>query len=223
VNALQLEAVEPVIETLEIASIDRTVQVRVKTDRGTVEDYARAMAADPPASFPPVVVFRCKKTGALYLSDGNHRLEARSLNGETTIDAIVHEGGRREALAHAVGSSKGHGLRFSNADKNRAVSLALKDSKLKKLSDNQLASMIGVSQPFVSKLRASLITVIRPEPEADAEQATPVPELTDPEAALVVLLLKKCERIVSQCPESKREEFSKSVAALLAHTGSELG
>lgn len=212
-SALQIEAVDPVVETLEISAIDRTVQIRIKTDRGTVEDYQRALASG--AVFPPVVVFRDKKTGTLYLSDGNHRLDSRILNGDTTIEAIVHEGGKAQALAHGLGSSKGHGLRFSNADKRKAVGLALKDSKLKKLSDNQLSALIGVSQPFVSKLRGELITVIAPEPgdapgSEPGEQREPAPE-ADP----LTRPLAKLKALVALVPASERQRFADLALSLL--------
>jgi hypothetical protein len=216
--ALQIEAVDPVIETLEISAISRDVQVRVKTDRSTVEDYARAMLADPDARWPVVICFREKRTGAVFLSDGNHRLEARALNGETTIVAEVRDGGKREALAYAVGSSKGHGLRFSNADKRKAGGLALKDSKLKKLSDNQLAALIGVSQPFISKLRAELITVISAGAAEAPAAVAPEPEQPEPVDPLP-RLLASFRRLLGQVPADSRAAFSEQVLELLSATG----
>jgi hypothetical protein len=210
-TALEIQAVDP-IETVEIASINRDVQVRVRTDRGTVDDYARAMASG--ATFPPIVCFRDKKTGTVLVADGNHRLDARLKNGDATIEAEVREGGKREALAYAVGSSKGHGLRFGNADKRKAVTLALGDSKLKKMSDNALADLIGVSQPFVSKLRASLITVISAEPKTDAESVPGMSAPDDHEAALLAKLMKQVERLIAQCPETKRVDFWTKITAL---------
>jgi hypothetical protein len=210
-TALQIEAVDPVVETLEISAIDRSVQIRIKTDRGTVEDYQRALVAG--AVFPPVVVFREKKTGTLFLSDGNHRLESRLLNGDTTIEAIVHDGGKRAALAHGLGSSKGHGLRFSNACKRNAVLLALKDSKLTKLKDQDIADLIGVSQPFVWKLRSS-ITVIKSAPAeapADApEQSEPAPEPDACERAV-----SKFKRLLRDVSDDDRVRFGEAVLALL--------
>lgn len=211
-NALQIEAVDPVVETLEISAIDRTVQIRIKTDRGTVEDYQRSLANG--AVFPPVTVFRCKKTGTLYLSDGNHRLESRLLNGDTTIEAIVHEGGKAAALGHGLGSSKGHGLRFSNADKRKAVELALKDSKLKKLKDQELADLIGVSQPFVWKLRTA-ITVIKPEP-GEAPAADPSePREPAPEPDALDKPLAKFRSILALVPDAERARFAELVLAML--------
>lgn len=210
--ALQIEAVDPVIETLEIASINRDVQIRIKTDRGTVEDYQRALASG--AVFPPVVVFRDKKTGTLYLSDGNHRLESRVLNGDTTIEAIVHEGGKAKALAHGLGSSKGHGLRFSNADKRKAVELALKDSKLSKLKDQAIADLIGVSQPFVWKLRSS-ITDIKPEPGETPASDASEPREPAPEPDVLEKPLAKLKAIVALVPAGERQRFADLALSLL--------
>ncbi len=214
-TALELRAVEPetLIETIEIAAISRDVQVRVKTDRGTVEDYARAMLADPSAKWPAVVVYRDRKTGSLYLSDGNHRLEARIKNGETTIEAEVREGGKREALAHAMGSSKGHGLRFSNADKRKIVGLALKDPKLKRLKDQELADLIGVSQPFIWKLRQS-ITIIKSEP-AEGEATEPSEPTAPPTVDPIDKPLAKFKALLALVPEPERARFAELVLAML--------
>jgi hypothetical protein len=209
--ALEIRAVDP-IETIEIAAINRDVQVRVKTDRGVVDDYHRALVSG--AVFPPIVVFRDKKTGAVLLADGNHRLDSRIKNGETTIDAEVREGGRREALAYAVGSSKGHGLRFSNADKRNAVTLALKDSKLKKLKDTELADLIGVSQPFVWKLRGA-ITVIKSEPaEREPERGEPGNAPAQPDVC--ERLIAKFRRLLGEVPEQDRSRFGEQVLELLS-------
>jgi hypothetical protein len=217
-TALDIRAVDPVIETLEIQSIDRSVQVRIKTDRATVEDYARALLADPPATFPPVICFRDRKTGNVYLADGNHRLESRLKNGETAIEADVREGGKREALAYALGSSKGHGLRFSNADKRKAVALALTDSKLKKLSDNSIAGLIGVSQPFVSKLRGELITVIKPT--ADEGNETPAAATDNPPKPIDNLprLVDQFRKLLGKVPEETRTAFADRVVAILSES-----
>lgn len=192
------------IETIEIASIDRSVQVRVKTDRSVVDDYWRALNEDPPADFPKIICFRDPKTSATYLADGNHRLESRIKNGEKMIEAEIREGGKREALAYALGSSKGHGLRFSNACKRNAVLLALKDAKLKKMTDQQIADLIGVSQPFVWKLRKSTaITVI------DSDEEPP------PSDHKLAQLVTKFRRIFGEVPEQDRARFQDQILEIL--------
>lgn len=212
--AIQSAEPEHAIEMVAIERIDRSVQVRVKTDARTVDDYHRAMIEmeeDPSLRrFPPVVLFREKKTGVLYLADGNHRLEARSrISAE--IEAEIREGGKREALAYAIGSSKGHGLRFSNADKRKAVTLAFKDSKLKKMSDNQLSALIGVSQPFVSKLRGEAITVITPPSDdaAPAEPSAPPEPTTD-------RFVARFRKLLGEVPDAERAAFSEQVLSVLS-------
>jgi predicted transcriptional regulator len=213
-TALSIQAVDPALEIIEIASINRDVQVRIKTDPGTVDDYHRALNADPPASFPRIVCFRDPKTGTIFLADGNHRLESRIKNGETTIEAEVREGGKREALAYALGSSKGHGLRFSNADKRKAVTLAfaLKGSDKKKLSDNQIAALVGVSQPFVSNLRkreAKPITVITPEAKPGAD---PTPQA----GPTIDRLVTRFRKLLGEVPENEHAAFSERVLSVLS-------
>lgn len=218
---LTIQSAEPehAIETLEIGSICRDVQVRIKTDPRTVDDYHRALNDDPPAKFPPVVCFREKKTGALYLADGNHRLESRLKNGEATIEAEVRIGGKREALAYALGSSKGHGLRFSNADKRKAATLALKDSKLKKLSDNQISALIGVSQPFISKLRAELITVITPPSDDAAPAADPAPSSKRAAPLDLERLVGRFRKLLTEVPEDMRTDFGVKILAIFEENG----
>jgi hypothetical protein len=73
--------------------------------------------------------------------------------GLDIITAIVHQGGRKEALLHALGANTDHGLRRTNADKEKAVNIALKEPYTRGLSDNQIAEICKVSQPYVSKIR----------------------------------------------------------------------
>jgi hypothetical protein len=108
-------------------------------------------------------------------------------------------------------------LRFSNADKRKAATLALKDSKLKK-SDNQIAALIGVSQPFVSKLRKELeakpITVITPAGD-DGVPAKDAAPLSKP-AVGFDRIVAKFRALLSSVPESERAAFSDQVVAILA-------
>jgi len=50
-----------------------------------------------------------------------------------------------------------HGIRRGNADKRRAVEIALRE--FPKLSSNMIAGMCGVSDTFVGKLRGDVLTV----------------------------------------------------------------
>lgn len=61
-------------------------------------------------------------------------------------------------LWHCLGANAHHGLRRTNTDKRKAVETLLKDGEWAKWSNNKIAKMCGVSQPFVSSLRPLLIT-----------------------------------------------------------------
>lgn len=73
------------------------------------------------------------------------------------IEAQIQENATyREALLVSIDSNRNHGIRFSNADKRKAVFRLLKDQEWSGWSDNKIADFCGVSQPFVSNLRAEL-------------------------------------------------------------------
>lgn len=63
-------------------------------DASRVERYEEEPGDDP------VVVFRTPE--GLLLADGYHRVAAAQRRGETTIEADVREGSRRDALAYAI-------------------------------------------------------------------------------------------------------------------------
>lgn len=131
--------------------IDGGTQPRAQLDFFIVDDYADAMATG--AQFPPVEVVY---DGSNYwLVDGFHRLNAARQLGLADIAATVTPGTLQDAQWQSYGVNQTHGLRRTNDDKRRAVEAALKHPKAQQLSDNQIASHCGVSQPFVSKLRPS--------------------------------------------------------------------
>lgn len=117
----------------------------------TVEEYTVAWEAGD--TFPPLVVYRDAE-GTTWLSEGFHRLEAARLaDGIDSVPCEVREGGRREALLHAVGSNATHGKRRTNEDKRRAVELLLADPEWAKKSDRWIAERCAVSNHFVATIR----------------------------------------------------------------------
>jgi hypothetical protein len=195
-TALDIRAAEPttLVETIEIASITRDVVVRAKgTNRVTVAEYQRAMADG--ATFPPIVVYR-DRSGVLHLSDGAHRLEATERNGGTTITAEIREGNKKDCLTHAVGSARSHGLRFSTADKRRAIELML--AAFPKMSNLKLSQLLGVDDKTVAATKARL---------ASSEIPTPADPIEKPLARFRALL-----DLVS---EPDRARFAEQILAML--------
>jgi hypothetical protein len=95
-----------------------------------------------------------------WLADGFHRVEAAKSLGLVEIAADIRQGTRRDAVLYSVGANTSHGLRRTNEDKRRTVMMLLNDEEWRGWSDNRIAQLCGVSQPFVSSMRSSLITVI---------------------------------------------------------------
>ena len=136
--------------------IDGGTQSRVEINNDVVSEYAEALKNG--ASFPQLIVFF---DGVDYwLVDGFHRYHAHKLACIDSADCAVHDGSLREAQLFSVGVNDTHGLRRSNADKHKSVEFMLNDSEWTKWSDNTIAKQCAVTQPFVSKIRSSLITVI---------------------------------------------------------------
>lgn len=130
--------------------IDGATQPRAQLDSETIEDYAAAMRAG--VEFPPVTVFY---DGAEYwLADGFHRVNAAgAAAGKKRIAAEVHQGTREDAQWFSYAANQSHGLRRSNADKQRAIRAAIEHAKSKDLSDRQIAEHVGVDHKTVAAIR----------------------------------------------------------------------
>lgn len=139
------------IEILEIEKInmDGSLQPRHELSPFLIDEYAKALRNG--TDFPPVIVFRDGEDNLLV--DGFHRLFAAKEVGLTEFPVEIHRGSWREALLFSVSANIGHGLRRSHADKRRAVLTLLQDEEWSEFSDNRIAQIAQVSQPFVSKLR----------------------------------------------------------------------
>lgn len=131
-------------------------QARLGNDRKTIDDYKESMQDGD--KFPPILVMQAtdSDTEGYYIIDGHHRYEAARALGWVTIDANVymHNGTKEDALYVATGVNKTNGLRMTNADKRRAVRIAL--TLHPELSDREIASHCGATHPTVSKIRKEL-------------------------------------------------------------------
>lgn len=142
--------------TLPIAQIrrDGNTQPRQGMDEDAVNDYANALRNSE--RLPPVDVMF---DGSVHwLFDGFHRTEAHLRAGLADIPVIIHRGSLEDAQWRSFGANKGHGLRRSNADKERAVRAALRHSTGAGLSNVQIAKHIGVDDKTVARYRAEMET-----------------------------------------------------------------
>ena len=136
--------------SVEELVVDERLQTRAALNQAVLRDYAKAMGQEQ--KFPPLLVGIINDVS--YVVDGFHRLEAAKLAGLTELQAETFEGTWQEGLESALGANTTHGCRRTNADKRKAVSLALVPFWDK--SDTVIADLCGVADRFVAKMRKTV-------------------------------------------------------------------
>lgn len=152
-------------------------QMREKLSASTVTEYAELIQANGskwPFTTPCSII--CVK-GELILTDGFHRVAAMRKVGEDQVCVVISDGTKTDALKAALSANISHGLRRSNADKRRAVVMALGDATLQKWSDRKIAELCGVSHIFVGSIRGELETAsssppVEPQRNTSSDGAT---------------------------------------------------
>ena len=92
-------------------------------------------------------------------AEGFHRLAAAREAELETIACEVRVSGLRDAILHSAGANATHGLRWSNADKRRAVLLLLEDEEWSAWADREIARRCTVSADLVGAMRRELTVV----------------------------------------------------------------
>jgi hypothetical protein len=136
--------------SLESINIYGGTQARVKTTDEAVESYADEMTQG--TVFPPIVVYFDGATH--WLADGFHRYLATKRIERATILAEVHEGGRTDALRHALGANATNGVYRTNADKRNAVEIALEEWPDR--ANPVIAEICKVSADLVRRCRTEM-------------------------------------------------------------------
>lgn len=142
----------PQVKLSEV-SLDHNLQPRVTITDAIVDEYAEAMTRGE--SFPPVVLFNDGATN--WLADGYHRFRAAQKAGLEGISAEFRSGTKLDALRHALSANSSHGLRRSQADRRRAVLIALRE--FGELSDREIGRLVKVDGKTVGKYRERMTIV----------------------------------------------------------------
>ena len=130
--------------------IDPRLQARAHHEPDALAEYYAAYASK--VRLPPLQAYRVD--GELHVVDGFHRLAA-AINaglGFVAVD-VVGEGSIDDAVWYATGVNQAHGIRRTRADKRRAVEMAVSSSIGLEQSSSIVASHVGVSREFVSRVR----------------------------------------------------------------------
>lgn len=138
--------------------IDAGTQIRVELDKSTIEEYKEAYVRGD--KLPPLEVFVSGKRR--ILADGFHRYNAAMEAGLTELSCNLHEGSAVDAIKFALGANATHGLKRTNADKNNAVTIALRS--FPEMTNRAIAELCAVASRFVDKLRKQEEAAAPPAP-----------------------------------------------------------
>ena len=156
---------------------DRGVQMREGFDARKATQYGERYREG--VKLPPVVLFY---DGVVYhRADGAHRIMGAMQADLGMIDALVYEGGRREALLYAAGANADFGLDRTDETIRTSILTLLRDGEWYEWSDRAIARHVTCSHTTVAKLRRQ----VDEERAAAAKPAPAQPGLFDAPAELV--------------------------------------
>lgn len=107
-----------------------------------IEEYSEAMKRG--AKFPPIEVAQSSTgVGKKYiLIDGRHRIDAREMNNETHIQAIVHKNlSEKDIYVMAVELNSKHGVKLTRMDKLERIIPKLMELKVEAAKISELTNM----------------------------------------------------------------------------------
>jgi transposase-like protein len=166
------DGVEKMVRTDEL-TLSKAYQPRSGLDEETIEEYAAEMKD---GTFPPVEVVAVDDK--MFVVDGFHRVEAARDAKIKEIKAIVRKGSKHLAQWMAACSNRKHGLRRTNADKRRAVKMAIQAAPAASL--REIADHCGVSHEMVRSVKNPSEVEPKakpdPKPSAPAERVEPTPQ-----------------------------------------------
>jgi protein gp37 len=141
---------------IDVIGRDPEIQAREEMNQDTLTQYSENWIAG--IEFPPVLIFFDGQT--YWLADGWHRVQSAEDAGLESVPAEIRQGTRDDALWEAVAANKQHdtgGQRRTNADKRRAVEIAVKARP--ELTGREIADHVGVDPSMVTRYRATLQSV----------------------------------------------------------------
>jgi hypothetical protein len=146
---------QPKEQMLELHELehDTATQSRVVLDPDTVEKYGELMRDGH--KFPPIVVFY--DGNRYWNADGWHRCGAAGWASKKSINCLIYQGTKEDAIVYSAGANARHGKAMSNADKRKCVETVLKIRG--EWSDRAIADHVGCSEHTVKKVRDEVRTV----------------------------------------------------------------
>jgi len=141
-------------EKLTAITLDESIQMRVSTDAGKVDEYKEKWSEG--CKFPPIDIFYDEATRKQLIADGIHRYLAALAAGLERIPVRVFRGTRRDAILHACRSNGEHGHARTERDLRKAILTLLLDSDWGKRSNYWIAEQCNCKEKRVRDIRDEL-------------------------------------------------------------------
>jgi hypothetical protein len=192
-----------------IGKPDRNFQARViPIDM----DHVRTLGAkrDSGATLDPIVIFRCRKTGAMKVGDGFHRHEEARVRGDKSIRAYVIEAYdlERETLFYCTMCNQRAYLKRTAEDVRKAAFMLFEAGEWIQKSNDVVAKHLGSTAHTVAKHRAAYCE----------EKGVPMPGVFVSETGK---LRKRPSRMSSVCKDRDSNSYYATVANKRHNLGSD--
>lgn len=139
---------------LELHEIERdtATQSRIAIDSKKVEEYGeRWVDGSLP---PPIIVFYDGKH--YWLADGWHRIAAAEWAGKKSIECLIREGSKEDAIVHACSANAKHGVPMNDADKRKCIETMLRLRP--DWTNTVIGDHVGVCESYVRKVEKQVRT-----------------------------------------------------------------
>lgn len=136
-----------------IDEIDPTLKpaalMRVTLNPEAIEEYATRLD-----DLPHVKLTYDPTTSTHWVDDGAHTISAAIKAGRRDVKAVIKTGSYLDSFQRACHSNTDHGVRVTNADKQKRVQIALSFPEVAEWSSRRIAEWCGVANHTVEKQRS---------------------------------------------------------------------
>ncbi len=148
---------------LSVLGIDKKYQARALEDESAKSDLETAYRNNE--TVPPISVVKTPED-KLFVVDGFHRIEGARRAGLDTISCIIIYGTEEDAFKIALGANEENkAVKRSDADKRKAVNMALDSNLFTGYSNRKIANICKVSAGLVDRVVGERKEAVAPSPK----------------------------------------------------------
>lgn len=143
---------------LDRLRLDGGTQMRAETDRAYQDELAALFDEDNPTYppiLPPLTAFYDGKD--YWLADGFTRQGAARELGTRYVPVVVKKGTQEDAVVFACGANESHGMRRTQADREKAVRTLLSIPKYRNVGVSKIKELCRVGHELAKRIREEML------------------------------------------------------------------